>query len=112
MGLKTDMDILNAEFDFSTASADDQGAFPGRRADKVRIPANFQLYKFTQHLSLVGPNGITPWWSAVKPAFGNVGLKETLRRAGRLDVDPSLLARTKSAVTTQWNDMTLSLIHI
>ena len=87
-----DMDILNAEFDFSSASPDDQAAFPGRRADKVRIPANSQLYKFTQYLSLQGPNGVTPWWSSVKPAFGNVGLRETLKRAGRLDVDRGFLS--------------------
>ena len=101
------MNILNSELDFVTAPNDVRRAFLGQRAERRLIPMGHELYKFTQHQLFKTDGTVTPWWSSVLPLDANdPGLAGTLERAANLGAAASEFARTRTAVTRQWNRMT------
>lgn len=86
----------------------------GKPETKERLLASTKLFKWTQY-PLVGPKGITPWWSFVEDrALVNGkkvdGLRQSQIYAQRLGAQDSRYARTRSAVTQQWNQMTKPLV--
>lgn len=92
------------------ADASTKGAFIQGRPDVVQwLGPRTKLFKWTK--SITNPRGITPWWQFVEqqhlangarcPSIGD--LQEYATRLGVHDRD---YARTRVAVTEQWNKMT------
>jgi hypothetical protein len=104
------MPYLNESLDFnSIASPDVRKAFRGPPESKELLKQNAKLYKWTQY-PLVGPKGVTEWWTLVDPLVLRTGtrvpgLQEIHERSARLGVHDRELARARSAVTKQWNDL-------
>lgn len=106
----------NLTFDLATATQPDlRRAFLGHKAEtKERLLPGSKLYKWTQH-PLVGPKGITPWWSFLEDrtlANGSrvEGLAKLQEYAQRLSATDSRYHRTRLAVTKQWNQMNRPLV--
>jgi hypothetical protein len=100
---------LNEGFDFnSIAMPDVRKAFRGLPS-KEFLGAQTKLYKWTEH-PLIGPKGITSWWSLVasftlKNGTAVPGLQTLQERGARLGVHERDYSRVRSAVTEQWNNM-------
>jgi hypothetical protein len=100
---------LNESFDFnSIATPDVRKAFRGSPS-KEFLGAQTKLYKWTEH-PLIGPKGITSWWSLVasftlKNGTAVPGLQTLQERGSRLGVHERDYSRVRSAVTDQWNSM-------
>ncbi len=109
---------LNEALTFEQATAtlpEVRKAFLGGKAEtKERIAAGTKLYKWTQH-QLVGPKGITSWWSFLEDRIlangrKTAGLAKLQERAQHLGASDSRFHRTQFAVTRQWNQMTRPLV--
>jgi len=92
------------------ANSETQSAFVGGHPETVEwLDPGTKLFKWTQ--SIATPRGISPWWqflesrrlshSAICP-----GVRELQEYAARLGVHDRDYARTRAAVTEQWNRMT------
>ena len=109
---------LNYDLTFDQATLgkpDVRRAFIGGKPETTeKLIAGTKLYKWTQY-PLAGAQGITPWWSFVEArtlANGRKveGLQESQIYAERLSTPHGRYARTRSAVTKQWNLMTRPLV--
>jgi hypothetical protein len=92
------------------ADADARGAFINGYPEVVRwLPPGMKLFKWTK--SIGTSRGISPWWQFIEPlrlATGATvpGIQELQTRAARLAVPDRDFARTRVAVTEEWNRMT------
>ena len=109
------MAYLNESKDFvSIATSDDRKAFLNKQPEsKELLKAGTKLYKWTQY-SLVGPRGITPWWSVVDSLTLKTGstlpsLQKVHEWDSNLAVHEREYARARSAVTIDWNSMSKPL---
>lgn len=105
--------MLNADFDFSMATLSIKGAFIGI-PEKMFLEPGTKLYKWTDY-PLVGPQGITPWWSFFtqsKLPSGLVaeGFQETERLAVRLNTPHQNYQRVRSAVSEKFNNKMSNLL--
>jgi hypothetical protein len=108
--------ILNENVEFATVADDKtRRAFIGGGPElKVRLFARKKLYKWTQ-FPLIGPNGISAWWSFVigRTFPGGIrvaGLRNLEERSQRLGQHPRDFARVQFAVTKHFNLMTNLLL--
>ena len=97
--------------DFSRlADHDTKRAFVGDRPECVEwLAATTKLFKWTK--SITNKKGISPWWQfliARRLPTGAMcpGIQELQTYAGRLGIHDREYARTRAAVTLQWNKMT------
>ena len=104
----------SAIFD-SIASAEVKAAFKtGSPVFKELLRAGTKLFKWTQY-PLVGPRGITPWWSLLNDTTLRNGVTvpgfATLqkRMGGGFDKARDY-ARARNAVTMQWNHLSKPLV--
>lgn len=108
------MAYLNETKDFTTlANLDVRKAFLAGPESKELLRAHTKLYKWTQH-PLIGPHGITAWWSLVdslklKTGTTVPGLESLHEWGSNLGVHEREYARVRSAVTQQWNTMSKPL---
>jgi hypothetical protein len=85
-------------------------AFLGGHPEVVAwLESGTKLFKWTAAIST--PKGISPWWQfllSLRLANGAVcpGISERQEYAGRLGAHDRDYARTRAAVTRQWNPMT------
>lgn len=92
------------------ADTETRGAFIGRHPEVVVwLTPGTKLFKWTK--SITTPKGISPWWMFLETrrlATGASvpGVRELQTYAARLDVHDRDYARTRLAVTEQWNRMT------
>jgi hypothetical protein len=105
------MPYLNESLSFSSiASPEVRHAFFGRVPEAKELLLNHsKLYKWTQY-PLVGPKGITAWWSLVDSITLNTGtvvpgLRKVQEWAANLGIHEREYARVRSAVTKQWNTL-------
>lgn len=84
-----------------------KSAFIGN-PQKVNLPSNFMLYKFTDtFIPQIGK--ISEWWCPVNPYGMDAGLEERLNLARLLGASPAELTRVAAAVCYGWNKMTYLL---
>lgn len=106
--------MLNDAFRFDDAAPAVKRAFV-RAPEKVRVAARRQLYKWTNR-PLVGPWGISPWWSFVEatrlPSGTTAdGFRTSEERARRLGKTHRDYARVRSAISDRFeNSMTDLLV--
>ncbi|MCU0227637.1 MAG: hypothetical protein MUF01_08345 [Bryobacterales bacterium] len=110
------MPALNETSSFDTlANPGVKAAFKaGSPVFKVRLAAGGKLFKWTQY-QLVGPRGITPWWSLLNDTTlpnGTVvpGFAAIQQRIGGGFENARDYARARNAVTLQWNQLTKPLV--
>lgn len=110
------MPILNDTAQFATiASNDVKAAFKnGAPVYKELLRAGAKLYKWTQY-QLVGPKGITPWWSllndtTLQNGVTVPGFDTVQKRIGGGFQNARDYARARNAVTLQWNQLTKPLV--
>lgn len=100
--------VLNAGLKFEELDHADQDSFTGL-VEKVKLPAGFRLYKFTEY-DIQSAHGVTPYWSPVERYQGRYqtdeGLHERLRQAQQQGLSPADYARVVAAVRTNWNNLT------
>lgn len=106
---------LNDNLAFSTAPTDVRSSFIGT-PDKVLLRRGTKLYKWTDH-DLVGPRGITPWWSyveqtALPSGFVAEGFRTSEIRARRLGVAHRQYQKVRSAVSETFNNNLRNLLLI
>jgi hypothetical protein len=105
---------LNEKLEFRSASREVQMAFLGV-PEKVLLKARTKLYKWTDY-PLVGPFGITPWWSyfqqtRLPSGFIAEGFGSTENFARRLGVHHREYQRVRGAVSEKFdNNMQLLLL--
>jgi len=89
-------------------------AFKGGHADKVLLPAGFELYKFNEYNSLAPPSAatISPWWSPYRDYKHDGGWEQRKKLAAHLGVSIREFGRVTSAVKENWNSMSYLLIII
>lgn len=102
--------VLNAGLKREDLRQPDRDAFK-RPGKKVKLPAGFRLYKFTQG-EISSPYGVTPWWSPVKAYEWDPGLAARLHLADHLGTDAVDLTRVVAAVRTNWNLLTFLLTSV
>jgi hypothetical protein len=94
----------------SVANASTQRAFLRGRPEVVEwLEPGTKLFKWTQ--SITTPRGISPWWQfllarRLSNGVNCPGIQELQTYAGRLGVHDRDYARTRAAVSKQWNKMT------
>ncbi len=110
------MPALNEGSLFATiASNSVKSAFKaGSPVFKERLRAGTKLFKWTQY-QLVGPKGITPWWSLLNDTTLQNGMMvpgfDTIqKRIGGGFQNARDYARARNAVTLQWNQLTKPLV--
>ena len=93
----------------STSVAD---AFKSKQAEKVLLPAGFEIYKFNEFNSLTAPNSnaLSPWWSPVEPYKHDGGWEQRKKLAAHLGVSIREFGRVTSAVKENWNSMKWLLV--
>lgn len=89
-------------------------AFKGGYADKVLLPAGFELYKFNEYNSLAPPAAttISPWWSPLKDYKHDGGWEQRKKLAAHLGVSSREFGRLTSAIKENWNSMSYLLIIV
>lgn len=107
--------VLNEGFSFSATPKDDQRAFL-REPEKLLLRAGTRLYKLTSY-PLVGPKGITPWWSFViqttlPSGFVAEGFRGTETMARRRGVTHREYQRVRGAVSEKFNNLMENLLLI
>lgn len=83
--------VLNENLQFSSVRLEDRRAFL-RVPERMLFAAGTKFYKWTS-FPLVGPRGITPWWSFVNrtvlsDGFVAEGFRDSEVYASRLGVSP------------------------
>lgn len=96
--------VLNADLRWETLDQQDRDSFSGL-AEKVKLPAGFRLYKFTQW-DFDSRYAVTPYWSPIERYQWDEGLQSRLRRAQQMGMSPAEYTRTIAAVRTNWNELT------
>jgi hypothetical protein len=92
------------------ADDDAQSAFISGYPEVVRwLHPGTKLFKWTK--SIATSRGVSPWWQFVEPlrlgtGAAIPGIQELQTRAARLGVPDRDFARTRVAVTEEWNKMT------
>jgi hypothetical protein len=92
------------------ADNDAKNAFINGAPEVVRwLPPGTKLFKWTK--SIATSRGISPWWQFVEPmrlATGSTvpGIQDFQTLAARTGVSDRDFARTRVAVTEEWNKMT------
>ena len=92
------------------ADPETRSAFLGGYPEVVRwLEPSTRLFKWTE--SMTSARGVSPWWMFLQPvrlATGSVipGIQELQDRASRMGVHDRDLARSRLAVTKEWNRMT------
>jgi hypothetical protein len=89
-------------------------AFKGGAADKVLLPAGFEIYKFNEYNSLAPPSAttISPWWSPLHAYKHDGGWEQRKKLAAHLGVSIREFGRVTSAVKENWNSMSYLLIVV
>jgi hypothetical protein len=87
-------------------------AFKGGSADKVLLPAGFELYKFNEYNSLAPPGAtsISPWWSPYEPYKHDGGWDQRKKLAAHLGVSIREFGRVTSAIKENWNSPSYLMI--
>ena len=105
---------LNENLDFDSVDPTVRRAFV-RRPEKVLLKPPLRLYKWTDR-PLIGPYGVSPWWSFVESTRlpgGTVieGFRVAEERARRLGNTHRQFARSRAAISDQFgNTMTRLLV--
>ncbi|WP_137939602.1 hypothetical protein [Chitinivorax sp. B] len=99
---------LNYDMVWNKMSNDVKGAFIGT-PQKVKLPAGFRLYKFTEFYIANRQGKVTEWWSPVNPYDMDPGLAARISLAKHLGANPSDLTRVMAAVKENWNALTFVL---
>jgi|SRR5580698_1845689 hypothetical protein len=107
--------ILNEDLALSSMPGSARSAFIGT-PDKVLLKRGTKLYKWTDH-DLLGPWGVTPWWSYVEQTrlpSGIVaeGFRTSETRASRLGVTHRQYQKVRSAVSENFNNHLANLLLI
>jgi hypothetical protein len=86
-------------------------AFKNGFADKVLLPAGFELYKFNEYDSLAPPSAafISPWWSPLRDYKHDGGWEQRKKLAAHFGVSIREFGRLTSAVKENWNSMSYLL---
>lgn len=89
-------------------------AFKGGKAEKVLLPAGFQLYKFHDFNTLAPPNAtsISPWWSPLEPYKHDGGWDQRKKLASHLGVSIREFGRVTSAIKENWNSLKYLLVIV
>jgi hypothetical protein len=106
--IPTSLAELNHNIVWNQMSADAKGAFIGT-PEKVKLPAGFKLYKFTEFFITNRAGKFTEWWSPVEPYGIDAGLTQRLALAHLLRVNAADLTRVVAAVKENWNALTYIL---
>jgi hypothetical protein len=102
--------VLNAGLTWQQLGADDRDAFVSA-GEKVKLPAGFRFYKFTQY-DMKTAGGVTAWWSPLERYRFDEGLQHRLQSARRTGSDPAEITRVLAAVRTNWNKLTYVLTAV
>ena len=107
--------VLNETFRFEAAAPTVKRAFL-RTPEKIQLRARAQLYKWTNR-PLLGPTGITPWWSFVESTrLPSGALAEGFRvaeeRAARLGKPHREFARARAAISDQFDNSMSDLLVV
>lgn len=89
-------------------------AFKGGMAEKVLLPAGFELYKFNEYNTLAPPGApmISPWWSPYDPYKHDGGWVQRKKLASHLGVSTREFGRVTSAVKENWNSLSYLLVIV
>jgi hypothetical protein len=89
-------------------------AFKGGMAEKVLLPAGFELYKFNEYNTLAPPGAatISPWWSPYDPYKHDGGWVQRKKLASHLGVSIREFGRVTSAVKENWNSLSYLLVIV
>jgi len=107
--------ILNEGLDFDRADHEVRRAFL-RQPEKMLIAPPARLYRWTNR-PLVGPKGISPWWSFVEsrmlPSGAVVdGFRISEERARRLGRTHREFARSRAAISDEFRNTMAELLLV
>lgn len=107
--------VLNEGFSFSSAPLQDRRAFL-RNPERMLFHVDTKFYKWTSY-PLVGPKGITPWWSFViktrlPSGLMAEGFRDSEIYARRLGVPHIKYQRVRGAVSEKFNNPMENLLLI